>query len=64
VNRAEIPRDSEKTAPLIGFVSPAELMAMLRDGEELAVLDVREELVFSQNHLLHARSVPLSRFEL
>ncbi len=38
--------------------------AMLDDGEELAILDVREELVFSQNHLLHARSVPLSRFEL
>jgi rhodanese-related sulfurtransferase len=64
VNRVEIPRDSEKTAPLIGFVSPAELMAMQRDGDELAVLDVREELVFSQNHLLHARCVPLSRFEL
>ncbi len=37
---------------------------MLSDGEELAILDVREELNFSQNHLLHARSVPLSRLEL
>lgn len=37
---------------------------MLGDGEELAIVDVREELIFSQNHLLHARSVPLSRFEL
>jgi rhodanese-related sulfurtransferase len=37
---------------------------MLTDGEELALIDVREELVYSQNHLLWARSVPLSRIEL
>ncbi len=37
---------------------------MLLDGEELAILDVREELTFSQGHLLHARCVPLSRLEL
>src|SRR5579863_6263723 len=37
---------------------------MLGDGGELALVDVREELIFSQNHLLLARSVPLSRFEL
>jgi rhodanese-related sulfurtransferase len=37
---------------------------MLADGRELALVDVREELIFSQNHLLLARSVPLSRFEL
>jgi rhodanese-related sulfurtransferase len=37
---------------------------MVDDGGELAIVDVREELVFSQNHLLLARSVPLSRFEL
>src|SRR5262245_20026128 len=37
---------------------------MLGDGEELALVDVREELVFSQNHLLWARNVPLSRLEL
>lgn len=41
-----------------------ELRRMLSDGEELALLDVREELTFSQGHLLHARSVPLSRLEL
>src|SRR6476659_2178920 len=40
------------------------LKAMLADGRELALIDVREELVFSQNHLLFARSVPLSRLEL
>jgi rhodanese-related sulfurtransferase len=38
--------------------------AMLTDGEELALIDVREELIYSQNHLLWARSVPLSRLEL
>ncbi len=37
---------------------------MLSDGGEIAILDVREELVFSESHLLHARSVPLSRLEL
>jgi rhodanese-related sulfurtransferase len=40
------------------------LRAMLLDGEELALLDVREERVFSENHLLFARSMPLSRLEL
>ena len=37
---------------------------MLADGRELALLDLREELIFSQGHLLFARSVPLSRLEL
>jgi rhodanese-related sulfurtransferase len=37
---------------------------MLGDGQELALIDVREELTFSQNHLLWARNVPLSRLEL
>jgi rhodanese-related sulfurtransferase len=45
-------------------VSPAAVKAMLTDGHELALIDVREELIFSQNHLLWARSVPLSRLEL
>jgi len=37
---------------------------VLGDGAELALVDVREELVFSQRHLLWARSIPLSRMEL
>jgi rhodanese-related sulfurtransferase len=37
---------------------------MLADGGELALLDVREEQVFSESHLLHARSAPLSRLEM
>jgi rhodanese-related sulfurtransferase len=45
-------------------VSAAAVKAMLEDGQELALIDVREELTFSQNHLLWARNVPLSRLEL
>ena len=46
-------------------VSPAEVRAMLRGGGELAVLDVREEGVFSEEgHPFFANSVPLSRLEL
>jgi rhodanese-related sulfurtransferase len=45
-------------------VTAQAVKAMLADGEELALIDVREELIYSQNHLLWARSVPLSRLEL
>ena len=45
-------------------LSAATIKAMLHDGTELALIDVREELTFSQNHLLWARNVPLSRIEL
>jgi rhodanese-related sulfurtransferase len=45
-------------------VSASDLRGILNDGGELALIDVREELIFSQNHLLLARSAPLSRFEL
>jgi rhodanese-related sulfurtransferase len=45
-------------------ISAADLRALLRGGGELALVDIREELIFSQHHLLLARSVPLSRFEL
>lgn len=45
-------------------VSARALREMLVDGKELALVDVREELIFSTNHLLLARSIPLSRFEL
>lgn len=46
------------------WVSAVDLRRMLADGQELALLDVREELIFSESHLLWARSVPLSRLEL
>ena len=42
----------------------AEVKAMLRDGGELALLDVREQGVFAKSHLLFAVSLPLSRLEL
>ena len=45
-------------------IGAAALRAMLLDGQELALIDVREEGVFSESHLLFARSVPLSRLEL
>src|SRR3954449_7907536 len=45
-------------------VSAQALRAMLLDSQELALLDVREERIFSEGHLLFARSMPLSRLEL
>ena len=51
---------SNKMRPL----PAAAVKAMLDNGRELALIDVREELTFSQNHLLWARNVPLSRLEL
>jgi rhodanese-related sulfurtransferase len=45
-------------------VSAAALRSMLDDRGELALVDVREELIHSQGHLLLARSAPLSRLEL
>jgi len=41
-----------------------QVKAMLRDGGELALLDVREEGVFARSHLLFATPLPLSRLEL
>ncbi len=51
-------------AEAVRTVSAPALRAMLLDDEELALLDVREERIFSESHLLFARSVPLSRLEL
>ena len=46
-----------------GTVTARQLKALLHDGKEIAVIDVREEGVFAKRHLLHAASVPLSRLE-
>src|SRR5256885_6273735 len=46
------------------LVDSPTLKSMLGDGAELALVDVREELIFSQRHLLWARSIPLSRLEV
>jgi rhodanese-related sulfurtransferase len=46
-------------------ISAEDARAMLRDGSEIALLDVREEGVFSEDgHPFFANSVPLSRLEL
>src|SRR5215813_1012995 len=52
------------TNSVMRTVDPQTLKATLGDGVELALVDVREELIFSQRHLLWARSIPLSRLEL
>ena len=49
---------------MVKTVTAPALKAMLQDGEELALLDVREEGAYAQAHLLFARSLPLSRLEL
>jgi rhodanese-related sulfurtransferase len=59
-DNGEIMANSKDLRPL----TPAAVRSMLTDGAELALIDLREELIFSQNHLLWARSVPLSRLEL
>ncbi len=48
----------------VAAVTPTELRALLGDGAELALLDVREEGVFAKAHLLTAASLPLSRLEM
>lgn len=45
-------------------IAPHTLKAWLRDSGELAVIDVREEGVFSRGHLLLAANLPLWRLEL
>src|SRR5262249_54525636 len=47
-----------------GATTVKHLLTDERGGREVALIDLREELSFSQRHLLHARSVPLSRLEL
>ncbi|MGF1597238.1 MAG: rhodanese-like domain-containing protein [Acidimicrobiales bacterium] len=45
-------------------VTAAELAGWLTDGDELALLDAREQGSFSEAHLFHAASLPLSHLEL
>ena len=44
--------------------TPEALHEMLTDGEEIALLDVREEAAFGARHILLAVNLPLSRLEL
>ena len=50
--------------PAARTVAPAALRAMIVDGGELALLDVREQGAFGRGHLLFASCLPLSRLEL
>jgi rhodanese-related sulfurtransferase len=50
--------------PSAHAVTPNQLKASLHTGEELALLDVRENGRFGDGHLLFACSVPLSRLEM
>lgn len=45
-------------------ISPGALQALLREGGELALLDVREQGVFGRSHILLASNLPLSHLEL
>ena len=45
-------------------VAAADLKAMIVRGDELALLDLREEGTFGEGHLLFAVPLPLSRLEL
>lgn len=40
-----------------------DLKSLITSGHELAILDVREEGVYSEGHLLYASSLPLSKLE-
>lgn len=46
------------------LISPAALQAALHDGREMALLDVREDGEFGEDHLLFATPLPYSRLEL
>ena len=45
-------------------ISPADLKALIIEGGELTIIDVREEGVFGISHLLFAVCIPLSRLEM
>lgn len=45
-------------------MTPQTLQAALHDGQELALLDVREDGEFGEDHLLFATPLPYSRLEL
>ncbi len=50
--------------PSTGAIEPKALRAAFDDGGELAVIDVREEGVFGQSHILRCNNIPLSVLEL
>ena len=57
--------DEDAAADRLRWITPRALRQMLDDGEEIAVLDVREEGVFARDgHILLAANLPLSHLEL
>lgn len=51
-------------SPSIKQVNAQDLKMMLHDGDEIALLDAREELVFSERHILMASCLPVGRIEI
>jgi len=49
---------------VIGTVTASGLKGILRDGGELALVDVREQGVYYRAHLLFASCIPISRLEM
>src|SRR5271169_7233455 len=47
-----------------GSITPAELRERFQSGDEIAIVDAREEGSFHERHLLMASCLPLSRLEL
>jgi rhodanese-related sulfurtransferase len=45
-------------------ISAQDLRALIIEGRELALLDVREEGIFARSHLLYARPMPMSQLEI
>ncbi len=45
-------------------IDPGALYERLLDGSELALIDVREQGIFAQDHLLLAVNIPLSRLDI
>ena len=56
--------DSSVRATDAPMIDARALKRMLHDGDEIAVLDVREEGVFAKGHMLVACSAPLSQLEV
>jgi rhodanese-related sulfurtransferase len=64
-NQDGVPTLRDEPHAFRSSVTPAEVRALLQGGGELALLDVREEGVFSEEgHPFFANSAPLSRLEL
>jgi len=51
-------------AMTVDAIGPADLKSLIVEGGELAILDVREEDIFGQSHLLFAVPMALSRLEM